>query len=104
MTNWPHVEERIRPILDAMVTEAGFTPRGHLRQSWIAGAREYVENVGADPDVARRAIRYMRKRDLVIKSPRSLIAVALTLKHKGNTDADRQRYADALDKYGVDND
>ena len=82
-TNWPRVEERIRCILDVMVEECGFMPTGQLRQSWISGAREFVENVGEDAEVARGAIRYMKEKELIIKSPRSLIAVALNMKHRG---------------------
>ncbi len=82
MTHWPNVEERIRGILDVMVEEAGFQPPAgsQLRQSWISGAREYAEVVGIDEKVVRKAIRYMRQKELIIKSPRSLIAVALNMK------------------------
>ena len=106
-TNWPGVEERIRPILDAMQQEAGFNPVGHLRKSWIWGAREYAENVGTDPEIVKAAIREMQKNGLSIASPRSLVTIALKLKGHWKRDADspasRQRYAESLEKWGVDN-
>ena len=106
-TNWPGVEERIRPILDAMQQEAGFSPVGHLRKSWIWGAREYAENVGTDPEIVKAAIREMQKEGLSIASPRSLMTIALKLKGHWKRDADspasRQRYAESLEKWGLDN-
>lgn len=94
-TNWPKAEERLRPILDALEETVGFSPQGQLRQSWIAGAREYVDNVGLRSDLVRPVAEYMRDRGLVVKSPRSLIAIAMqwreTLK---SGESARNRYRD----------
>jgi len=94
-TNWPRAEERIRPILDALEETMGFSPQGQLRASWVAGAREYVDNVGMRADLVRPVAEYMRDHQLTVKSPRSLIAIALqwreTLK---SGDAARNRYGD----------
>jgi len=81
-----------------MVEEAGFMPSGHLKESWVVGAREFVNNVGERPDLVGPAIRYMQKNGLIIKSPRSLIAVALDLKRKpdNQSEAGRRRYAEAI--------
>ena len=104
-TRWPHVEERIRGVLDAMVAEAGFMPSGYLRDAWIAGARDFVNNVGEHPELVAPAIRQMQKAGLIIKSPRSLIAVALKMNREPDNQsyAGRQRYADSLRRlYGED--
>lgn len=85
MTQWPNVEERLRGVLDAFQACAGFAPRDQLRQQWIAGARNFVENVGERADLIAPAVDYMQKHDLLIKTPGSLVPVAL--KMRGNKPA-----------------
>ena len=89
MTNWPNVEERLRGILDTFQECADFIPHEALRKQWIAGARNYVENVGERPDLIRPSIEYMQQRNLIIKSPGSLVTVALKLKRDEVPKVDR---------------
>jgi len=94
-TNWPRAEERVRPVLDALEETMGFSPQGQLRQTWIAGAREYVDNVGTRADLVGPVALYMQEHGLTVKSPRSLIAIALTWRDRmKDTDAARSKYAD----------
>ena len=88
MTSWPNVDVRLRGVLDAFQACAGFTPRDRLRGEWIAGARNFVENVGERPDLIQPAVEYMRQRDMLIKSPGSLVTVALKLRGRKTTVSD----------------
>lgn len=81
-TQWPNVEERLRAVLDAFQECAGFTPRDRLRTEWIAGARNYVSNVGERADLIAPSVKYMQEHDMLIKSPGSLVTVALKMKGK----------------------
>ena len=82
-------EENILPILDVMMEVSGIDPGPWLRKQWVAGARDWRAEHGEDAELLRRALRYMRKRDLVIKSPRSAIAVGHELKSRPDPDDPR---------------
>lgn len=81
-TNYAHVEERLRPLLDAFQEEAGFEPGKALRARWIAGARRYADICGTSPELLRQAIEHMRRVGLNVFSPDSCTKVAFSLKPK----------------------
>ena len=92
-TNWPRAPERLRSILDAFEDVMGYHPQGQLQQSWVAGARDYADNVGESALFVRAAAEYLQSKGLTVKSPRSLIAVAMQWKLSGG-EHQRNRYAD----------
>ena len=90
MTDFPRVEERLRPILDAYLAyvrqytrNPKFTPRNNLgpkmRSAWARGARELFEELSASKIPEREharfiawACRRMEKAALTNKTPGSL--------------------------------
>jgi hypothetical protein len=84
-TKFPAAEEPIRPILDRMLAiwEAeGRQAAKAFVATWTQGARDYVEQVDGDADRFERAMRLLIAKGLTIRSPRSMIAVALDMKAK----------------------
>lgn len=84
-TRFPHVAERVRPILDRMmdIWEAeGRQANRAFVATWPPAANDYVDQVDEDPDLFEQAMRLMLEKGLMVKSPRSMVAVALELKAK----------------------
>ena len=62
----------------------GEEPRSlRARKSLIAGARDWVEELGETPDLLEVAFREMDKQGLTMKTPRSCIAVGVQLRRTG---------------------
>ena len=77
-------EEPVRAILAKFSELMDMEPRDkRTRKEWTVGGRAFVEQVGEDAELLERAFREMDKRMLTIKTPRSLIAVALELRRRG---------------------
>lgn len=112
---FPKLEPQARTIAEAYLDECqrlGFTgldgqgtpSKGH-RKEIAAGARDFVEQVGEKPSILRKTIRKMRKEGLLLKNPRSCIAIAREFDQWGDDDspeATRERYlggefADAIE-------
>jgi len=88
-TRFPRAEESVRQILDKMLDvfeEEGRQANKAFVATWLAGARDYVEQVDSDVALFEAAMRLMAAKGLTIKSPRSMIAVALDLKAKRRPD------------------
>ena len=86
-TNWPHVEERIRDVLDAYSDCQGYIPEGKFRRGqWISGARDFVDSHGEDGALLKQAwelyldIDWQRRQTIIISTPRSLISFAQKIK------------------------
>lgn len=82
-TNWPNTEEMIRETLDEWTDCQGYKPTDkHTIQQWEAGARDFVNALGEQPSLLRKAwnfyldIEWSRRQNIVITTPRSLIGFA----------------------------
>ena len=97
-TNWPHAEERLRPLLDTWDAAHGFINWSPFeRKRILASARAFAE-VTEDAGVLRDAVSYMQSRGLDMKDLRSCITVARRLlRKKGNSGYDLGRYSAILE-------
>jgi hypothetical protein len=83
VTNWPDEPEMYRETLDEWTDCQGFKPTDkHTQDKWKHGTRLFVEAHGEKPWLLREAwefyldIPFERRQDIVIETPRSLIAFA----------------------------
>lgn len=106
-TNWPHVEEMIREVLDEWTDCQGYLPNDkHTKQQWEAGARDFVEALGEKPKLLRKAwelyldIEWERRQTIIITTPRSLIGFARKVleieEHNKDSDDPEVRYRKAM--------
>ena len=82
-TNYPRAPEHLRPLLDRfeeLAAGQGVDVNKWMRKMWAQSARDYYEAIGPNVEIMEAAFSYMVNRNLMIKSLRSLIAVAMRLK------------------------
>ena len=91
-TRW-NCEERLLSTLRSFEDAMDHQPNTErLRKSWIAGARDFVNECGERPDWMIPLVSEMRKRGLSVGTPRSLISLALEWIRQGGNQDDRGRY------------
>jgi len=84
-TNWPTAPEYLRPILDTWQELVGFRATGSIAGLWRKAAQDWYENFGSDTELLRVAFQTCRDKHsgIVIKSPRSVMFLALDWKARG---------------------
>ena len=90
-TRWA-CEERLLSTLRWFEDAMDHQPQtARVRKSWIAGARDFVNECGERPDWMIPLVNEMRKRGLSVSTPRSLISLALEWIRDGERDSEAGR-------------
>jgi len=82
ITNWPHAEERLRPLLEAWDAAFGFVQWSPFERKRILSSARVFAEMTTDSQILSDAIHYMQGRNLDIKDMRSCVTVGRRLLQK----------------------
>lgn len=99
-TKYPDAPPRAMAVLDKFhdlwAAEVGQEPSKKYMKMWVASAEDWLLEHGDNVQLLQRAFERMVKKDLNIKSLRSLIDEGYKIKRQGNPE-DRSKYLKGLE-------